>query len=203
MITKTLAERLRDLYALATEDRERPGGKYPTMTELTLLSDCIAQAEREAQAGELSDEELQHRALRWSCDHDQSAFTYSQSLAAFGKHLRDHGYLRPSQAIGEPVNREEMIEKVARFFTEDGVYNPADSYYIVKRGSEAGDCARIIAGYLLDIMPDRPSPISTEARDRLIEAGQRMKETFGLYPGSGRDQAVIEAWDQALSALRR
>jgi hypothetical protein len=55
-----------------------------------------------SQAGELSDEELQHRAIRWSCDHDQSIFTYSQSLAAFGQYLRDH-CLKPLQAIDEPV----------------------------------------------------------------------------------------------------
>lgn len=126
-MTTKLSESLREL-------RDQHAPKDDGLTSLhDDLEKCIAQAEamealptdaemdraletmpdhnkRLAQAGELSDEEMQHRALRWSCDHDQSAFTYSQSLAAFGKHLRDHGYLRPSQAIGEqtPVAKGEM-----------------------------------------------------------------------------------------------
>ena len=121
------------------------------------------------------------------------------------------------QAIGEqtPVDREELIERVARFFTEDGVYHPADNYYIVKRGSEAGDSARIIAGYLMDIMPDH-SPVSPEARDRAIDALDRTKSLLDAVDAIVNDglvikkdaafhhnvrSAVIEA-DQALSALR-
>ena len=106
-----------------------------------------------------------------------------QSIAITTMHKMDHGFVpdpegETFQALMEAIgtinpsalaalseieahpqtedleaHREELIEMAARFFTEDGVYHPADNYYIVKRGSLAGDCARIIAGYLMDITP--------------------------------------------------
>ena len=88
--------------AQAIVDRwDSPAWKYGDPHTGVLIRDlerAIAPLRAEPETREpkvMTDEDMEHRALRWSCDHDQSIFTYSQSLAAFGKYLRDHGYLSP------------------------------------------------------------------------------------------------------------
>lgn len=202
MITKTLAERLRMMYI---EMRSKnPGGVEGFDTPL--FFEAIAQAEGE-KAGELSDEELQHRALRWSCDHDQSAFTYSQSLAAFGKYLRDHGYLRPSQAIGEPAKEAPYGIKELQLLP--GYFWVTFRGKPVIQGRADQPCDSFPEGQALRIRTAlnnayAQSPISTEARDRAIEA---LEKVIDLW----KDELINEGYDtstnfdkatQALSALR-
>ena len=154
-MTTTLSQRLRLLRGtwanvLEMTSRMTLLGEVDTFTDE--LSDCIAQAEAmEGQAGELSDEELQHRALRWSCDNDQSVFTYSQSLAAFGKHLRDHGYIRPSQAIGEQTPVAWMSEESGHIVKAKELKNMGGNWKAVYH------------------IPLYHSPISPEARDMAID----------------------------------
>ena len=99
---------------------------------------------------------------------------------------------QPSQTEGLEVDQEEIIEKAARFFSEDGVYHPADNYYIVERGPLAGDCARIIAGYLMDIMPSLPrqkgEPVAWMTKDGRVDTlgvvnGKKSRNTGPEYFG--------------------
>ena len=103
-MSTTLSQRLRDLR----------NGLFPDIeTVNAVLDKAIAQAEaQEGQAGELSDEEIK-RILNantyedlndsrqggfvTSSDHD----AYDMGMIAGLKYARDHGYLKPSQAIGE------------------------------------------------------------------------------------------------------
>ena len=83
-------------------------------------------------------------------DHAQEEASALNDAFTAGQASREQAH---PQTEDLEAHREELIEMAARFFSEDGVYHPADNYYIVKRGPVAGDCARIIAGYLMDITP--------------------------------------------------
>ena len=210
MSTTTLSQRLRDLR----------NGLFPDIETVNAVLDrCIAQAEAmEGRAGdehekgrdpvsialarnssaltEWRGEQLKAIEPKTLTDDEIDRVTDDLGLGSRGRasfraglrYARDH-YLKPSQ----PIGAQKPVAWMKRDTTSDML--PESALELVME--------RDAAAYIRKTwMPLYGSPISPEARDRLIEAGQRMKETFGLYPGSGRDQSVIEEWGQALSALR-
>jgi len=112
-MSTTLSQRLRDLRdVLMSEESDTPN-------VMNLVDDCIAQAEaQEAQGMELSDEEVGRAAMDsipadshvgLALDQD-GAIDMARAFFERGlRYARDHGYLKPSQAIGEqkPVVRWE------------------------------------------------------------------------------------------------
>jgi len=98
-MSTTLSQRLRDLRdVLMSEESDTPN-------VMNLVDDCIAQAEaQEAQAGELSDEEIERIQKRYEdlspFDTEADKALYAIGVAAGLREARDH-YLKPSQAIGE------------------------------------------------------------------------------------------------------
>ena len=177
MSTTTLSQRLRDLRH----------GIFPDIeTVNAVLDDCIAQAEaQEAQAGELSDEEVGRAAMDsipadshvgLALDQD-GAIDMARAFFERGlRYARDH-YLKPSQAIGEqkPVAWTErwipppgethhphsmtkwrLVEPKYAGQTLDGRIEELRSYNFTGRAQH-------------EVIPLYRSPITPEARDRAIE----------------------------------
>lgn len=197
MITKTLAERLRMMYI---EMRSKnPGGVEGFDTPL--FFEAIAQAEGE-KAGELSDEEIERLCQSAFPVPDPAASMPSDSRMASAhwgmsnglKVARDNDYLRPSQAIGEPdaymLKREDPL--APSLFTKWEVMRRIE----LRRNKEE------------EFIPLYRSPMSSEARDKAIEAGNALKAWIRKnlphsHTQEGHEAVVVlKAWDQALSALR-
>jgi hypothetical protein len=199
MITKTLAERLRMMYI---EMRSKnPGGVEGFDTPL--FFEAIAQAEGE-KAGELSDEDIERTA------HDLSNGRHNDHYDGIVKglrHARDHGYLRPSQAIGEPAKEAPYGIKELQLLP--GYFWVTFRGKPVIQGRADQPCDSFPEGQALRIRTAlnnayAQSPISTEARDRAIEA---LEKVIDLW----KDELINEGYDtstnfdkatQALSALR-
>jgi len=229
-MSATLSPRLRDIY----QEMRRHSDTIPGW-DTNLFFEAIAQAEREAkdasdaeiiahvfpereaQAGELSDEEIERIAMEWSFSRCRDKHTERLDLAEDAvrvlRYARDHGYLRPSQAIGEPVALDDrtfiaLFAKVKCEFCEEGK-------------DEGRTCATCHGLGMRD--PDLyelrsrmrnlyRSPISPEARDRAIEALDLSKEALP-YAYDDRNGNTVTPWnlevtraikkvDQAISALR-
>lgn len=106
MSDKTLSQRLRELREAVVP---KACDEHDPITKR--LDECIAQAEaQEAQAGELSDERIDAEIEQWFKDPKHALYTDQGHARYFARHLRDHGYLRPSQPIGEqtPVSKGEI-----------------------------------------------------------------------------------------------
>lgn len=233
MITKTLAERLRMMYI---EMRSKnPGGVEGFDTPL--FFEAIAQAEREAQAGELSDEVIK-RILNantyedlnnsrqggyvTSSDHD----AYDMGMIAGLKYARDKGYPKPSQTTPvithlnmDPNASPETIEAVKDMVQKAYLYKPSQAIgeqtpvaWMYPSGETKHpihltlekDIAEEECRDKATIIPLYRSPMSSEARDRAIEA---LEKVIDLW----KDELINEGYDtstnfdkatQALSALR-
>ena len=133
----TLSQRLRDLRI----------GLFPDIeTVNAVLDECIAQAEREAQAGELSDEMIK-RILNantyedlsdsrqggyvTSSDHD----AYDMGMIAGLKYARDKGYPKPSQTT--PVITHLNMDPNASPETIEAVEDVVQKAYSYKPPSQA------------------------------------------------------------------
>jgi len=191
-MSTTLSQRLRDLRdVLMSEESDTPN-------VMNLVDDCIAQAEaQEAQAGELSDEEIERIQKRYEdlspFDTEADKALYAIGVAAGLREARDH-YLKPSQAIGEqaPVAQANpIIGNVHERWHELGYGNPDRLHERFR-----GDPWRIFyAGWIEGRAPlvaqlkDNHRPF-TEARDALAE-----------YRDKHRSPVSPEARDRAISAL--
>lgn len=192
-MTTTLSQRLRDLREHLPTFGAMDGSVWIP------LDDAIAQAEAtEGQAGELSDEEIERivneHADRYGqgrpSDLDASGpfVERARGVGVGLEYARDHGYLKPSQAIGEQTPVAWMGDNVQPITaTLRNTYEHAEHPILVH----------------YDI-PLYRSPLSPEARDRAIEAGNAMSRilavTYSTMPYDIRK--LIARWDQALSALR-
>mgnify|MGYP003479221479 CR=1 FL=1 len=227
MSTTTLSQRLRDLRH----------GIFPDIeTVNAVLDDCIAQAEaQEAQAGELSDEEVGRAAMDsipadshvgLALDQD-GAIDMARAFFERGlRYARDHGYLKPSQAIGEqtpvawrnvrridlriPVRLHNALASLAMDTIGaivdhlgvkvnddwDGTYWRLRTALMKMRG--VGRSSAIEGASAIMEAMDRPSPITPEARDRAIEA---LDQSLVVW-NDGDDKLVRMYIRQALSALR-
>ena len=211
MITKTLAERLRMMYI---EMRSKnPGGVEGFDTPL--FFEAIAQAERE-EAGEVSDFDYriiyERAAPHRMHDHKPGAEGCADEFgdgAEWGvrRFVKDHGYLRPSQAIGEPAKEAPYGIKELQLLP--GYFWVTFRGKPVIQGRADQPCDSFPEGQALRIRTAlnnayAQSPISTEARDRAIEA---LEKVIDLW----KDELINEGYDtstnfdkatQALSALR-
>jgi hypothetical protein len=159
----------------------------PGRETLGLIASCIAQAEaQEGQAGELSDEVIDRIGVEIETElvsADWSPVSVAVEVENFKRYARRlRPYLNPSQAIGEqtPVALDDrtfiaLFAKVKCEFCEDGK-------------DEGRTCATCHGLGMRD--PDLyelrsrmrnlyRSPISPEARDRAIEALERIRELSG------------------------
>lgn len=167
----------------------------------------------EAQAGELSDDEIKD-AFQRQLDEAHECLMGIKSdnvllKAAVNVNLQNiaalvRAHLKPSQAIGEqtPVVRYSITHAA-------GILPPWGIEHTQLRFNSRGEAAAVCNEL------NNRSPVSPEARDRAIEAGNALvaylheasdmavigpKPSDDWHKGKHR---VIEAWDQALSALRK
>jgi hypothetical protein len=186
MSTTTLSQRLRDLRI----------GLFPDIeTVNAVLDDCIAQAEAmEAQAGELSAEVLYEAFKDEPIPEGRSraiGICFDTPTAEFVlRYARDHGYLKPSQTIGEQT-------PVAWMYPSGETRHPI--HLTLEKDIAEEECRDRAA-----ITPLYRSPTSPEARDNAIVALATVIELW-------RDELVNEGYDtstnfdkatQAISALR-
>jgi len=179
MSDKTLSQRLRELREAVVP---KACDEHDPITKM--LDQCIAQAEaQEAQAGEYEvgrdpvsialarnnaslmewrGEKTKASAPKMLTDDEIDRVTDALGLGSRGRasfraglrYARDHGYLRPSQAIGEQTPVAWIYEDT---LPEGYPYDAMFPY------SEVRDFVRMFPVY-------GPSPLSSEARDLAIEA---------------------------------
>lgn len=206
--------------------------------------------EVEAQAGELSDEEIGVIAAKHADGFDDGFMALGPKarccrlITEALEEARDHGYLRPSQAIGEqtpvawhgpgkfppdPIPENHMLIGYSTRKAKDqeyglrrlGCYAPkgpwTDGYGWVPNPSWWAIIPIPEKDESRWYMPDR-SPMSSEAQDKAIEAGNAMRVQLLALALDYRDAMLakggteldlhpahydaLDAWDQALSALR-
>lgn len=224
-MTTKLSESLREL-----RDEHAPEDGRIFLREA--LDQCIAQAEAqeklsffearvkpssddpEAQAWELSQDwdEFKLQTILTNCQQRSSSEFHRETGAEMLIWLRDHGYLRPSLAIGEqtPVARDVEDLRTAYEAAAEVDRAGGDAPHAPAFGLAAWIRGRFA-------MEGR-SPMSSEAQDKAIEAGNAMRVQLLALALDYRDAMLakggteldlhpahydaLDAWDQALSALR-
>jgi hypothetical protein len=228
-MTTALSQMLRDTLLLFDAQLK------PSQAAFDSLRKCIAKAEAmdklayfearvkpssddpEAQAGWLSDEVIKEITQRYS-DHTMTrayptarAIGYAEAL----RYARDHGYLKPSQAIGEqkPVAQANpIIGNVHERWHELGYGNPdrlderfrGDPWRIFYAGwiegraplvAQLKDNHRLFTearDALAEYRDKHRSPISPEARDMAVEALERTKSLLDAVDAIVNDGLVIK-----------
>jgi hypothetical protein len=187
MITKTLAERLREL-----ETRLEFIGMNVDGPSMSMLADCIAQAERETQAGELRGDFPPIPSMQEVIDNCEA----------------------PSQATGQqtPVAEVEAIRKILGW---PGSIVEGVEFLHEKYSKQCGTLQQAIkdlgiTGHggepVADVIVEYAKGLSPEARDRAILALDAARLVLLMNANSNefyeRRAQVRPFVDQALSALR-